>query len=204
MRFVVSIPTPSCYCLLGYILRKQKRQRLCLENVSGPTVSKCGDLRAIGCRACGVPEDATEHRPVAPLLYEVCDGDGADSADRCPALLGHRLAQCPPAVHRLHRGRSLHARRALVGAQSDARGDRLLPVAVTDALVVSVTRTQEGRLLISLRYSYEGSVPAHRKRIEMAKATLREALDYLERSEVTDLGFVEDARRRVRTDRMEV
>lgn len=76
-------------------------------------------------------------------------------------------------------------------------------MAVPDVLAISVTRTQEGGLLISLRYSYEGTLPAHRKRIGMAQVMLREVLDRLEGGEVADLGFSEDARRRVRTDRME-
>lgn len=74
---------------------------------------------------------------------------------------------------------------------------------VPDALALSVACAHEGRLLISLRYFYEGRLPARGKRIEMAKAMLREALDRLEGGEVTELGFSENAQRRVRTDRME-
>lgn len=42
-----------------------------------------------------------------------------------------------------------------------------------------------------------------RKRVEMAKAILGEALDRLEKGKPVDLSFAEDARRRVRHDKME-
>lgn len=70
-------------------------------------------------------------------------------------------------------------------------------------LSVSVSRTRENGLLIFVRYSYEGKLPPRNKRIEVAESLLREALERLEGGEVSDLGFAEDAVRRVRTDRME-
>ncbi|MEW6635720.1 MAG: hypothetical protein AB1425_02780 [Actinomycetota bacterium] len=41
-----------------------------------------------------------------------------------------------------------------------------------------------------------------KKRSGMAKALLAEALDHLEKGQPVDLGFAEDAVRRVRTDKM--
>jgi hypothetical protein len=71
-------------------------------------------------------------------------------------------------------------------------------------LAVSVSRTREGSLIIAVRYSYEGRPPSFKKRIEMAKATLREAVDRLRDGNTVDIGFSEDSPRRMRTDRMEV
>ena len=71
-------------------------------------------------------------------------------------------------------------------------------------LALSVTRTSEGGLIIAVRYSYEGRVPSRKKRTEMAKAMLREAVDRLQDGSAVDVGFSEDSQRRVRTDRMEV
>jgi len=71
-------------------------------------------------------------------------------------------------------------------------------------LAVSVSRTREGGLIIAVRYSYEGRPPSFRKRIEMARAMLREAVDRLQDSSPVDVGFSEDSSRRIRTDRMEV
>ena len=75
--------------------------------------------------------------------------------------------------------------------------------AVPGALAVSVSRTREGSLIIAVRYSYEGKLPSHKKRAEMAKAMLREAVDRLQDGNSVDVGFSEDSQRRVRTDRME-
>lgn len=71
-------------------------------------------------------------------------------------------------------------------------------------LALSISRTREGGLLVSLRYSYEGNPPTRKKRAGMAKAILHEALDRLENGEPANLGFTEDAIRRVRTDKMEL
>ncbi len=69
---------------------------------------------------------------------------------------------------------------------------------------VCVARAREGGLVVALRYSYEGRPPSSRKRAGMAKAILGEALERLEEGTPVDLGFAEDAQRRVRTDKMEV
>jgi hypothetical protein len=71
------------------------------------------------------------------------------------------------------------------------------------AIAVSVTRTREGSLIIAVRYSYEDRPPSHKKRTEMARAMLREALDRLESSKPVEVGFSENSQGRVRTDRME-
>ncbi len=59
-------------------------------------------------------------------------------------------------------------------------------------------------MVISLRYSYEKEPPSPNRRIGMAKDLLRETLDRLENGKVADIGFAEDAIKRVRTDRMEL
>jgi hypothetical protein len=69
-------------------------------------------------------------------------------------------------------------------------------------LAVSVSRTREGSLIIAVRYSYEGRSPSFKKRIEMAKAMLRKAVDRLQDSSSVDVGFSEDSPKRIRTDRM--
>jgi len=71
------------------------------------------------------------------------------------------------------------------------------------ALAVSVSRTREGSIVITVRYSYEGRPPSQKKRAAMAKEMLREALHRLESSKPVDVGFSEDSQRRIRTDRME-
>jgi hypothetical protein len=76
--------------------------------------------------------------------------------------------------------------------------------AAPGALAVSVSRTREGSVIIAVRYSYEGSPPSSKKRIEMAKAMLREAVDRLQDGDPVDVGFSEDSSRRIRTDRMEI
>lgn len=68
---------------------------------------------------------------------------------------------------------------------------------------VSVARAREGGMVVAVRYSFEGRPPSLKKRIEMAKTVLGDALDRLERGKPVDLGFSEDAHRRVRTDKME-
>ena len=70
-------------------------------------------------------------------------------------------------------------------------------------LALSLTRTPEGGLKVALRYSFEGRPPSSRKRAEMAGGVLREALGRLGKGKPVDLGFAEDAARRVRTDTME-
>ena len=59
---------------------------------------------------------------------------------------------------------------------------------------------EDGRLTLTLRYSYEGRPPSFGKRIEMARKMLREPLARLESGKPVDLGFAEDALRRIRTD----
>ena len=54
-----------------------------------------------------------------------------------------------------------------------------------------------------MRYSFEERPPSLRKRIEIVKTVLGDALDRLEKGKPADLGFSEDARRRVRIDKME-
>ena len=66
---------------------------------------------------------------------------------------------------------------------------------------LTIVRSADGELTLTLRYSYESRPPSFGKRIGMAKKMLREALDYLERKKPTDLGFAEDAVRRTRSDR---
>ncbi len=68
---------------------------------------------------------------------------------------------------------------------------------------VSVARAREGGMVVAVRYSFEGRPPSLRKRSEMAKTVLYDALDRLEKGKLVDLGFSEDVRRRVRTDKME-
>lgn len=73
-----------------------------------------------------------------------------------------------------------------------------------DLVSVCVFRSpRENGLVLTLRYAYEGRPPSSRKRTRMAKALLGEALERLEKGNPVDLGFAEDARQRVRTDRME-
>ncbi len=68
---------------------------------------------------------------------------------------------------------------------------------------VSVARAREGGVVVAVRYSFEGRPPSLSKRTEMATALLGDALDRLEKDKPVDLGFSEDAYRRVRTDKME-
>lgn len=68
---------------------------------------------------------------------------------------------------------------------------------------VSVARAREGGVAVAVQYYFEGRPPSLRKRTEMVKAVLRDALDRLEKGKPVDLGFSEDAHRRVRTDKME-
>ena len=68
---------------------------------------------------------------------------------------------------------------------------------------VSVSRAREGGVVVAVRYSFEGRPPSLRKRTEMAKIVLGDALDRLEKGKPVDLGFSEDVHRRVRTDKME-
>jgi hypothetical protein len=72
-----------------------------------------------------------------------------------------------------------------------------------DPLSVCVSRTREGGLRITLQYAYEGRPPALKRRTNMAKALLAETLDRLEKGKPADLGFSEDAIRRVRTGTLE-
>lgn len=69
----------------------------------------------------------------------------------------------------------------------------------------SVARNSTGGFTVAVRYAYEGKPPSRKERVALARAVLGEALKRLEKSsEVADVGFQEDAMRRVRTDRMEV
>lgn len=63
---------------------------------------------------------------------------------------------------------------------------------------IAVTRAREGCRVIPVRYSYGKNPPSRGKRVEMAKVMLGEALDRLEKYKPADLGFAEDAVRRVR------
>ena len=73
-----------------------------------------------------------------------------------------------------------------------------------DLVFVCVSRSaREDGLVLTLRYAYEGRPPSLSKRAGMAKALLGEALKHLEEGTPVDLGFAEDAHRRVRTDTME-
>ena len=77
-------------------------------------------------------------------------------------------------------------------------------MAAPDLFSVYVSRrSREDGLVLTLRYAYEGSPPSLSKRAGMAKALLGEALERLGKGEPVDLGFAEDAARRVRTDTME-
>lgn len=73
-----------------------------------------------------------------------------------------------------------------------------------EPLTLTIGRGEDGGLILTLRYSYEGRLPSFKKRARMAAVLLREALDRLQSGEVADTGFSEDALRRIRTDRMEV
>lgn len=68
---------------------------------------------------------------------------------------------------------------------------------------VTVSSARGGGVVVAVRYSFEGRSPSLRKRIEMAKTVLSDALDRLEKGKPVDLGFSEDAHRRVRTNKME-
>ena len=72
-------------------------------------------------------------------------------------------------------------------------------------LSVRVSRAggKTGGLVVTLRYAYEGKPPSRKERVSLAKTVLREALARLEDGDPADVGFSEDAVRRVRTDWME-
>ena len=73
-----------------------------------------------------------------------------------------------------------------------------------DLVFVCVSRSaREDGLVLTLRYAYEGRPPSLSERSCMAKALLGEALERLEEGTPVDLGFAEDAHRRVRTDKLE-
>lgn len=73
-----------------------------------------------------------------------------------------------------------------------------------DVISVCVARSTRGDVLeVTLRYSYEGKPPSSKRRAEMAKALLVEALARPENGKPVDLGFSENAIKRVRTDRMQ-
>lgn len=75
-------------------------------------------------------------------------------------------------------------------------------MAESDVISVCAARNvREDGLVVTLRYAYEGKPP--KKRTGMAKALLGEALARLEKGKPADLGFAEDAIKRVRTDRMQ-
>jgi hypothetical protein len=65
---------------------------------------------------------------------------------------------------------------------------------------LTVVRSQDGELTLTLRYSYEDRPPYFAKRVEVARKMLRESLDRLESGKLNDLGFAEHAVRRIRTD----
>lgn len=70
-----------------------------------------------------------------------------------------------------------------------------------------VARTRGGvgsGLIVTLQYACAGRPPSLRKLVGMAKVVvLGETLDWLEEGKSVDLGFTEDACRRVRTDKTE-
>ena len=65
---------------------------------------------------------------------------------------------------------------------------------------LTIVCSQDGKLTLTLRYSYEDRPPSFGKRIEVARKMLRESLDHLESNKLTDLGFAENAVRHIRTD----
>jgi hypothetical protein len=65
---------------------------------------------------------------------------------------------------------------------------------------LTVVHGQDGELTLTLRYSYEGRPPSFGKRVELAKKLLRESLERLECGKPADLGFAENAVRRIRAD----
>lgn len=72
------------------------------------------------------------------------------------------------------------------------------------AIYVARSRdTADGTFVVTLRYGYKDKPPSLKRRTEMATNLLREVLERLETSRPVDLGFAEDARRRVRTDKMQ-
>ena len=71
---------------------------------------------------------------------------------------------------------------------------------IAQASSLTVVRCVDGELTLTLRYSYEDRPPSFAKRIEMARKMLRDSLDRLESNKPTDLGFAENAVRRIRTD----
>lgn len=72
-----------------------------------------------------------------------------------------------------------------------------------DVISVCVYRTREGALEVALRYAYKGKPLPSKERTRLAKVLLGEALTRLREGKPADLGFAEDAVRRVRTDRVQ-
>ena len=75
-----------------------------------------------------------------------------------------------------------------------------------EPIAIYVARSREGAdgtFIVTLRYAYKDKPPSLKRRTEMAASLLREVLDRLEADKLVDLGFAEDARRRVRTDKMQ-
>ena len=69
---------------------------------------------------------------------------------------------------------------------------------------VCVSRSaREDGLVLTPRYAYEGRPPFPSTRAGIAKALFGEALERLEEGTPVDLGFAEDAHRRVRIDKLE-
>lgn len=75
-----------------------------------------------------------------------------------------------------------------------------------EPIAIYVARTHDpadGIFVVTLRCAYKDKPPSLKRRTEMAASLLREVLDRLETDKPVDLGFAEDARRRVRTDKMQ-
>ena len=75
-----------------------------------------------------------------------------------------------------------------------------------EPIALYVARSREGAdetFIVTLRYVYKDKPPSLKRRTEMATSLLREVLDRLEADKPVDLGFAEDARRRVRTNKMQ-
>lgn len=72
-----------------------------------------------------------------------------------------------------------------------------------EPIAIYVVRSRDGTFIATLRYTYKDKPPSSERRTEMAVVLLREVLDRLEADKPVDLGFAEDARRRVCTDKMQ-
>jgi hypothetical protein len=83
-----------------------------------------------------------------------------------------------------------------------ARKDANRHSGIVEVSSLTIIRSLDGRLTLTLRYSYEDKPPSFGKRIELARKMLRESVDRLESNKPTDLGFAENAVKRTCTDRL--